>query len=104
MMHRILDEFFIFGGPGRVIFASAAVNPHPQVVLDGLAGYELPASSPVQLTPEVRALVMGGNLARLHDIDIDARKASLANDGISKQRAEHGMREPFSSVRRRDAA
>lgn len=104
MMHRILDEFFIFGGPDRVIFASAAVNPHPQVVLDGIAKYEMPESSPIRLTPEVRELVMGGNLARLHDIDVVARKATLADDDFSRQRREHGLREPFSTVRRRATA
>lgn len=104
MMHRILDEFFIYGGPDRVIFASAAVNPHPQIVLDGLADYDLPETSPIRLTPEVRELVMGGNLARLHGIDVAAQKAKLADDEISRQRAEHGLREPFSSVRQRDAA
>ena len=104
MMHRILDEFFIFGGPDRVIFASAAVNPHPQVVLDGVAGYEMPETSPIGLSPEVRALVMGGNLARLHGIDIDERRAKLADDEFARERAANGLREPFSSVRRRDAA
>ncbi|MEO1247617.1 MAG: amidohydrolase family protein [Pseudomonadota bacterium] len=103
MMHRILDEFLIFGGPDRVIFASAAVNPHPQVVLDGIAKYELPASSPIQLTEDVRGLIMGGNLARLHGIDIEERRAALADDEISRLRAKEGRRDPFSSVRRRSA-
>lgn len=99
MMHRILDEFLIFGGPDRIIFASAAVNPHPQIVLDGLANYELPETSPIQLTPDVRQLIMGGNLARLHGIDTSERKALLAQDEISAQRAANGLRKPFSSVR-----
>lgn len=104
MMHRILDEFLLYGGPERVIFASAAVNPHPQIVLDGLASYELPASSPIQLTKEVRELIMGGNLARLHGIDTQARKQLLAGDELSAIKAREGLRAPFSTVRRGKAA
>lgn len=100
MMHRILDEFLLYGGPDRVIFASAAVNPHPQIVLDALAAYELPPSSPIQLTEEVRALIMGGNLARLHGIDTAERARVLAGDDIAAERAAHGRRPPFSSIRR----
>ncbi len=101
MMDKILDEFLLYGGPERIIFASAAVNPHPQVVLDGLAAYNLPETSPIQLTEDVRSLIMGGNLARLHGIDTAARKKALADDALSRQKNEEGRRMPFSSVRAR---
>jgi hypothetical protein len=104
MMHRILEEFLLYGGPERIIFASAAVNPHPQVVLDGLAAYELPEGTPIPLNEDVRRLIMGGNLARLHGIDTAERARLLADDAISQQRAREGRRTPFSSVRARTPA
>ncbi|WP_394729370.1 amidohydrolase family protein [Altererythrobacter sp. GH1-8] len=99
MMDRIMDEFLLFGGPERIIFSSAAVNPHPQVVLEALAKYDLPETSPIRLGDDVRALFMGGNLARLHGIDTDARKAKLADDRFSQERSVNGLRPGFSSVR-----
>ncbi len=97
-MTDILEEFFVYGGVERVIFSSAAVNPHPQIVIDGFNKFEMPSDSHFQLTDEVRDLIMAGNLARLHGIDIEAKKAELANDALGKEKAK-GLRAPFSSVR-----
>ena len=99
MLHRILDEFLLFGGPERIIFSSAAVNPHPQAVIDGLADYDLPESSPIRLTDDVRALFMGGNLARLHSIDTAERSQLLAKDRFSVEREKNGLRAGFAGVR-----
>lgn len=96
---RLFGEFFGSGGFGKVIYASAAVNPHPQVVIDALLAFEMPAGSPFQLTDEARDMIMGGNLARLHGIDVEARRARLAGDAFSRARAASGLRAPWSSAR-----
>lgn len=95
---KLFSEFFAAGGFERVIYASAAVNPHPQIVLEALAAFEMPAESPFQLDETVRAAIMGGNLARLHGIDIEARRTELAQDEFEKGR-QNGLRAPWSSVR-----
>jgi len=97
-MTRLIGDFMGFGGPDRVIFASAAVNPHPQAVIDAVESFQMPPESPLQLTDEIRDLFMGGNLARLHGIDVSQRKAAIADDRFSTYEREHGRRKPFATV------
>lgn len=98
-MTRLLAEFLAFGGPERVIYASAALNPHPQLVLEAIEAFRMPAESPLQLTDEIRDLLMGGNLARLHGIDVEERRRALAGDRFAAHKREHGLRPPWSTVR-----
>lgn len=102
-MTRLFAEFLAFGGAQKLIYASAAVNPHPQVVMDALEAFAMPEGSPLQLTDEVRDLFMGGNLARLHGIDVAARQAALAQDRFGVEKREHGLRAPWSTITGRAA-
>lgn len=95
---KLFAEFFSASGFERVIYASAAVNPHPQVVIEALLNFQMPEDSPFQLTDVARALVMGGNLARLHGIDTDQRKQLLSQDSFAQTRSQ-GLRTPWSSMR-----
>ena len=96
---RLFSEFFGAGGFERVIYASAAVNPHPQIVLEALANFQMPQGNPFQLTEQARAQIMGGNLARLHGIDVEQRKQALAADRFEVARGKDGLRAPWSSAR-----
>ncbi len=60
----------------------------PQDLTDGY-GYP-------QLTPEIKQKILGGNLARLHGIDVEATKQRISNDEFAKRRA-NGLAEPWSS-------
>ncbi len=95
---KLFSAFFAAGGFERVIYASAAVNPHPQVVINALLSFQMPEDAPLQLTDEARALVMGGNLARLHGIDTDQLQQRLAKDSFSQARSQ-GLRTPWKSTR-----
>jgi uncharacterized protein len=99
-MMRLLGEFIGFGGPDKIIYASAAVNPHPQVVIDAIEGFSFPPESPLQLDDAIRDMIMGGTLARLHGIDPQERQSVLAEDRFGRERSENGLREPFSTVRK----
>ena len=59
----------------------------------------MPEDFPIQLTDEVRAMILAGNLARLHDIDIEERKGRISDDEFAKKRNGNGLREPWSTVR-----
>ncbi|MES1943929.1 amidohydrolase 2 [Salinisphaera sp. PC39] len=100
---RMLDEFLIYGGPDKLIYASAAVNPHPRVVLESFADYTLPAESPIPLNDEVRAAFLGGNLARLHGIDVDERRRRLADDRFAREVVANGLRPHWQAVHGADA-
>lgn len=95
---QMLDQFLIYGGPEKIIYASAAVNPHPKIVLEAFAEFELPPESPIPLNEEIRAMFLGGNLARLHDIDIEQRKRTLAGDRFASELSANGYRIPWAAV------
>ena len=97
-LQQILTEFLLYGGPDKLIYSSAAVNPHPKVVLEAFEQFQMPPGSPIQLDDGVREAFLGGNLARLHNIDIDERRRSLADDRFARHVAEHGYRRPWTAV------
>jgi len=101
---RLLTEFMRFGGPQKIIYASAAVNPHPQVVIDALEAFSMPADNPFQLTPEVRAMIMGENLAGLHGLDIAAQRTKIENDSFAQEKAANGLRAAWSTIGHAQAA
>ena len=100
---RLLSEFMAYGGTEKIIYASAAVNPHPQLVLEAFRRFEMPPESPFQLTDEIRAKILGGTLARLHGIDIGAQRRKIANDRFSEARLQNGLRAPWSAVHNESA-
>lgn len=95
---RLLGEFIGYGSVEQVIYASAAVNPHPQRVIEAFQAFLMPAGAP-PLTDDMKALILGNNLARLHGIDPAERKAKLAQDAFSKVRSSEGLRPYWSHVR-----
>ena len=97
-LQSVLGSFMGFGGPHKVIYASAAVNPHPQPLIEALEAFQMPDGSPLQMTEEIRDMFMGGNLARLHGIDVEERRAVLAKDRFSTYKAENGLRAPWTAV------
>jgi predicted TIM-barrel fold metal-dependent hydrolase len=101
---ELLTEFMIYAGPGKIIYSSAAVNPHPQVVLDAFAKFEMPDDCPIPLSDEIRAMILGGNLAALHGIDIAERRARLETDEFAQFKREHGLKAPFSGIAKGAAA
>lgn len=97
-LQAVLGSFIGFGGPQKVIYASAAVNPHPQPLIEALDAFQMPDGSPLQLTDDIRDMFMGGNLARLHGIDIQERRQALGEDRFAAAKAEHGLRAPWTAV------
>ena len=95
----VLGEFLLFGGPDKLIYSSAATVVHPQYLLEDFAKFRMPEDFQVPLTDEVRAKILAENFARLHGIDIEARKAKIADDEFARKRDGDGLREPWSTVR-----
>ena len=93
----MLGELLLYGGPDKLIYSSAATVVHPQYLLEDFAGFQMPEDFQVPLTGEVRAKILAENFARLHDIDVEAQKSKIADDGFARKR--NGLREPWSTVR-----
>jgi len=97
----MMRQMIVFGGPDRIIYSANAPIGHPRYILEEFAKFEMPEGFQFSLTDEMRAMILGGNLARLHGIDIEERRKKLADDEFSREKRENGLREPFSSVKRR---
>lgn len=79
--------------PDRVLFASGAPLTHPQPIIEAIADFEMPQDlideGLPEFTPELKAKLLGGNMAALHGIDIEAKKAALKSDEFSRSRQEY---------------
>jgi hypothetical protein len=62
---------------------------------DLIEGYGFPP-----LTEETKRKLLGENYCRLHGLDVDDVKASVANDDWAQRRSEAGSPEPWASLRR----
>lgn len=95
---RLLSEFIGYGGVNQVIYATAAVNPHPQRVLQAFRDYQA-SDSALPLSSEMQAQILGNNLARLHGIDPAERRRTLARDRFTLVRETDGLHPFWSHVR-----
>ena len=88
-------------GSDRLLYSSAATNPHPRFVIEALEAHNAPEGTlfDYPLTQEDKDNIMGNNFARLHGLDIAATHAKLATDRFSTYRAENGLRRPWAAVR-----
>lgn len=87
----------------RIVWGTGAVAYHPQPHLEAFWDFTfdddvMERFGIPQITRETKAAILGGNYARLLDLDIAARLERIADDEFSKLKAE-GLREPYSTTR-----
>ena len=98
---EVLGKLLFWGGPDRIISGSEVPLWHPQWALKAFSEFQMPQDLTdgygyPQLTPEIKRKILGENLARLHGIDIEAKKAEIANDEFAQRRA-NGLATAWSS-------
>ncbi len=98
---NMLRDMLVFGGPEKIIYSANATVAHPHYVMEEFARFEMPEDFAVQLSDANRALILGGNIARLHGLDVDARRVSLDEDEFAKEVKANGYRQPWQSIRTR---
>lgn len=81
------------GAWDRIIFASGAVQVHPQTVLEAMYDFQIPMERTEgygipQITPEMRNGILGLNFARLHGLDPDERLAAITDDEFDQRKAK----------------
>jgi predicted TIM-barrel fold metal-dependent hydrolase len=78
---EILGELLFWLGPDRILYGSDYGIWSPKWIVEELMNFELPddvaAETGQSLTLEVRRKIMGGNAARLYNIDIPERRKKL---------------------------
>jgi hypothetical protein len=98
-----MAEFLFWGGPGKLLYSDGALFAHPRLGLDAFAAWQLPDDLADRyglppLSTADRAGILGGNLARMLGVDLDARMAAVADDEFARARREAGgPAEPFST-------
>jgi predicted TIM-barrel fold metal-dependent hydrolase len=80
-------------GPERIIHGTDFPIWYPQWIIDDFMTFELPEDIReeygVDLTPEVKKAIIGENIARLYDIDIEAKLAAIKGDEWDVRREEY---------------
>lgn len=99
-----LAEMLFWGGPGKLLYSDGALFAHPRLGLEAFRDFEMPADvldkwGLPPLDREAKAMILGGNYVRMSGIDLDAMRATHADDEWSRARAERGIDEPFSNWR-----
>lgn len=89
---HIVGTLLQYGGPDRVIFGTGAALAHPQPILEAFANFQMPQELQdgfgyPELTDEIKAKILGGNIARLHGLDVEATKRAIADDEWAQRRA-----------------
>jgi predicted TIM-barrel fold metal-dependent hydrolase len=98
---EVLGKLLFWGGPDKIVSGSEVPLWHPQWALKAFWEFQMPQDLTdgygyPQLTTEIKQKILGGNLARLHGMDIDTIQQKISNDEFAKRRA-NGLAEPWSS-------
>lgn len=96
---EMLSVFLNRSDLDRIIYASAAANQHPYFVSRAVLDYTPGKDAGYTFGDREKRKVLGENFAKIHQIDVAARKKKLANDKWAVLRGEHGLREPFIKQR-----
>jgi predicted TIM-barrel fold metal-dependent hydrolase len=109
----LLDMLKVGGTPllERFVWGTGCTLAHPRPTIEAFCDYEIPDDlledaglfAPLtQITDEDKRNILANNYARIHGIDIAARKAAIANDEFSQARAIDPYPVPFSTTSKWD--
>ena len=87
------------------MFGSGFALNHPDPIIRHFWNFEMPPElvegyGYPDLTPQIKAKILGRNLARMHGIDLEDKRVSIANDRWSELRRSEKAA-PWSSLRAR---
>ncbi|WP_077614322.1 amidohydrolase family protein [Caenibacillus caldisaponilyticus] len=81
---EIISELLFWLDENRIFFGSDYAIWHPKWLIEKFIEFELPEDikqeTGVDLTMDVKKKILGENIARLYDIDIEAQKEKLRDD------------------------
>jgi uncharacterized protein len=102
---HVLGTLLQYADPEQLLFASGCAISHVDPVLNVIASFEMPEDlieghDYPPFTPELKRMILGKNMAKLHNINIEEKKKVLKNDEWSQRRAQ-GKGEPWGAHRKR---
>jgi predicted TIM-barrel fold metal-dependent hydrolase len=95
---EVLANLLFWLGPDRIVYGTDFPIWYPHWQLEEFLAFELPEDLKqeygVDLTPEIKQQIVGGNLARLYGIDPVAKLAAVKDDELSQRRAQYLADQP----------
>jgi hypothetical protein len=87
---EIMANLLFWLGPERIVYGTDFPIWYPHWMLDEFMAFELPEDIKqeygVDLTPEVKEKIIGGNIVRLYGIDTAAVAKKIENDELSQRK------------------
>ena len=84
--------------PQQVLFGTGAPLNHPQPIIEAIDELTMPEDlleeGLPELTAEVKADLMGGNMARMLGLDVEDLKKTFASDEFATRRVDYRNGEP----------
>lgn len=102
LFDEIMGQFLMWGGPEKIIYSDGTMFTHPQPLAEAFVNWKINDTSLEkwgleQLTKEDKALMLGGNYARIAGIDIEQAKKQIADDDYARRRAAGERPAPYST-------
>jgi predicted TIM-barrel fold metal-dependent hydrolase len=102
LFDEILGQFLFWGGPEKIIYSDGTLFCHSQSLIRKFMDLQLPEFilhkfGLDQITREEKAMILGGNYARIVGLDIEAAKAKIANDEFEQEKKVTGLQRPYSN-------
>jgi uncharacterized protein len=109
LFEQVMAEFVMWGGPQKILFADGNMFVHSQPIVERFMAFqfsdEICEGYGIEpLTREDKALILGGNYARIIGLDVEAAKARIADDEFARVGREGPRPEPFASWKAEFAA
>jgi predicted TIM-barrel fold metal-dependent hydrolase len=102
VFEEALAQLLFWGGPEKIIYADGSMILHSRPVVDAIWNFQFSEEtlrkyrlSP--LTKADKALILGGNYARMISLDIEQLQSGIADDQFSRELSRTGMQEPYSN-------
>ena len=95
---EVMANLLFWLGPDRITFGTDFPIWYPHWQLDDFLAFELPEDLKqeygVDLTPEIKQQIIGGNMARLYEIDVPAKLEAIKDDEFARRRTEYLAGQP----------
>jgi hypothetical protein len=102
LFEEALAELILWGGSEKILYSDGCMFVHSQPILERFMEFQFSDATCEgygieKLTKEDKALMLGGNYARIVGLDIEAAKVKIADDEFARMRKEGPRPEPYSS-------
>ena len=102
---EMMAQFFAWGGPEKVIFSSGNMVLHSYPIIEKFKTFKfskkmMEKHGIQQITDADKALILGGNFARLAKLDTQKAKQRIEDDEFAQELRQTGLQAPYSNWRR----